>query len=224
MPRLHERLVVERAGLGEDGDARLEAVDLQQHRADIGIAAPHDGGRNERAVAQANLRADPKSCREAHHHDGPFMPARRPARQTPRGRRATDSARREKGRRASAPSSPPGSSTGATRIGFTSVPRRAAASDSEPTASATSSGWPSAISPNRGRGPLGAEREEIRRAAEHAALGELLVERGIDQRAIAGGGRREARRRIGAERRSAAAPRRPPCSGARRRRSGRAAG
>src|SRR4029453_12703056 len=57
-----------RACLGIDRDARLEAVELQQHRAGIGIAAPHHSGRNEGAVADAHLRAHPQSGRQAHHH------------------------------------------------------------------------------------------------------------------------------------------------------------
>src|SRR5260370_19345466 len=62
------RFAVERARLGVDGDAGLEAVELHQHRAGVGIAAPHHGGRNERAIAEPHLRAHPQLGVETHHH------------------------------------------------------------------------------------------------------------------------------------------------------------
>src|SRR5260370_4599085 len=62
------RFAVERARLGGDGDARLEAVELHQPRAGLGIAAPPHGGRNERAIAEPHLRAPPQPGVETHHH------------------------------------------------------------------------------------------------------------------------------------------------------------
>src|SRR5258708_38219942 len=55
------RFAVERARLGVDGDAGLEAVELHQHRARIGIAATNDRRRNESPIAEPHLPPPPPS-------------------------------------------------------------------------------------------------------------------------------------------------------------------